>query len=452
MTELFGHMVNLDIAPGFTAAAPVLASQPVGPVTGSKYPSSLVRANFQGWEPRVGIAWRPFPLSTLVIRAGYGIYDDTSVYLTSVEQMAEQAPLATSISVANSSTCPLTLADGFRNCAGTTEDTYAMDPNFKVGYAQDWQLSVQTDLPGAVVLNVTYRGIKGTHGVQEFLPNTYPPGGTNPYPGRPVGFVYRTSGGNSTRQAGEVELRRRLRGGLQASLTYTWSKSLDDDSQLGGTGHVTAQAAAGPASSFSSTPSSPASIAQNWRDLKAERGLSSFDQRNLLKASFQYTTGVGFGRGSLFSGWRGRYFKNWTLATQITAGSGMPETPIILTAVSGTAFSNILRPDPTGAPIYTASSGHYLNSAAFAAPPPGKWGTAGRNSVIGPAEFSLDSELMRTFQIRANWSLDVRVVATNPLNHATWTNWNTTVNSPLFGLPAGANSMRSLRFVTRLRF
>ncbi|MGH9448384.1 MAG: TonB-dependent receptor, partial [Terriglobia bacterium] len=56
ITELFGHMVNLDIAPGFTAAAPVLASSPVGPVTGSKYPSSLVRPTYSGWEPRLGIS------------------------------------------------------------------------------------------------------------------------------------------------------------------------------------------------------------------------------------------------------------------------------------------------------------------------------------------------------------------------------------------------------------
>lgn len=452
MTELFGHMVNLDIAPGFTAAAPVLASRPVGPVTGAKYPSSLVRANYRGWEPRVGIAWRPLPLSTLVIRAGYGIYDDTSVYLSSAEQMAQQAPLAKSISVENSPACPLTLADGFRNCSGTTEDTYALDPNFDVGYAQVWQLSAQTDLPGAMVLSVTYRGIKGTHGVQEFLPNTYPPGGSNPYPGRPVGFVYRTSGGNSTREASEVQLRRRLRGGLMASLEYTWSKSLDDDSQLGGAGQATTQAAAGPASSFSTTLWPPATIAQNWLNLKGERGLSSFDQRNLLKASFQYTTGMGFGGQALFSGWWGRLFKNWTMLTQITAGSGTPETPIVLTAVPGTGFSDIVRPDRTGAPVYKAAPGHYLNASAFTAPAPDKWGTARRNSIIGPAEFSLDSALMRTFQIRAHWSLDVRVEANNTLNHASWTTWNTTVNSPLFGLPSGANPMRSLQFVTRMRF
>ena len=63
-------------------------------------------------------------------------------------------------------------------------------------------------------------------------------------------------------------------------------------------------------------------IAQNWLDLSAERGLSTFDQRHLLNVQMQYTTGMGFGGGTLLSGWRGALFKEWTVATQITAGSG----------------------------------------------------------------------------------------------------------------------------------
>jgi hypothetical protein len=102
-----------------------------------------------------------------------------------------------------------------------------------VGYAQVWQVSLQKDLPWALVGTVTYSGVKGTRGTQEFLPNTYPIGATNPCPSCPTGFVYRTSNGNSTREAGEVQLRRRLREGLTASVDYTWSKSLDNDSLVG---------------------------------------------------------------------------------------------------------------------------------------------------------------------------------------------------------------------------
>ncbi len=452
ITELFGRMVNLDIAPGFTAAAPVLAGNPTGLVTGTKYPSSLVRPDYRGWEPRIGMSWRPIPGSTLVVKGGYGIYDDTSVYLSSAEAMAQQAPLSTSVNVANSSTCPLTLADGFRDCAGTTADTYAVDPNLRVGYAQDWQLSAQQDLPGALVITATYLGIKGTRGAQEFLPNTYPLGGVNPYAGLPVGFVYRTSNGNSTRQAGELQLRRRLRSGLTATLDYTWAKALDDDSQIGALGHVTTtEATASPSDTANNQPAA-ATIAQDWLNLPGERGLSTFDQRNLLKASFQYTTGMGLGGETLLGGWRGKFLKEWTVLTQITAGSGMPENPIVLADVPGTGYTNIIRPDATGAPLYKAPAGYYLNPAAFTAPPAGQWGTARRNSITGPDQFSLDSAMARTFRVRTRWNLDARVEAKNVLNHAAWTAWNTTVDNTLFGLPAAANPMRSLQIAGRLRF
>ena len=112
---------------------------------------------------------------------------------------------------------------------GITPDTFAIDPNFRVGYAQNWQASVQRDLPGSLQLTATYLGIKGTRGMQEFLPNTYPVGAANPCPVVLLGFAYLTSNGNSTREAGQVQLRRRLHNGLTATLQYTFSKSIDDD-------------------------------------------------------------------------------------------------------------------------------------------------------------------------------------------------------------------------------
>lgn len=451
MSELFGRIVNLDIAPGFTAAAPVVAGDPTGPITGTPYPASLIRPDRHGFEPRVGIAWRPIPASTLLVKAGYGVYDDTSIYLSSAELMAQQAPLSTSVTVANSTTCSLTLANGFRHCAGTTDDPYAVDPNLRVGYAQDWQLSVQKDLPAALVMTATYLGTKGTHGMQEFLPNTYPLGGASPCPGCPIGFVYRSSGGNSTRQAGELQLRRRLRSGFTASLDYTWSKALDDDAQVGAQGHEETQAVT--ALPDQTTPAAPTPmVAQNWLDLAAERGPSAFDQRNLLKASFQFTTGMGLGGETLMSGRKGRYLKEWTVMSQIEAGSGLPENPVFLATVPGTGVTGSIRPDRTRAPLYSGRAGYYLNSAAYTAPQPGQWGDAGRNSITGPDRFSLDTSLARTFRMRATSNLDVRVDATNVLNHATWSAWNSTVNGTTFGLPESANAMRSLQLTGRLRF
>ena len=241
ITELYNRLVNLDIVPVFAAAKPVVANDPVGPLTGQTYPKSLVRPDKRGFEPRIGISWRPISGSSVVVRGGYGIYYDTSVYQTIALQMAQQSPLSKSLSVQNSPACPLTLANGFNACPSTTPNTFAVDPNFRPGYAQNWNLSLQRDLPGSLLLTATYLGIKGTDGVQEFLPNTFPIGGANPCSICPDGFAYLTSGGNSTRQAGQIQLRRRLHNGLTATVQYTFSKSIDDDSALGGQGATASQ-------------------------------------------------------------------------------------------------------------------------------------------------------------------------------------------------------------------
>ena len=173
---------------------------------------------------------------------------------------------------------------------------------------------MQRDLPAALVTTATYSGIKGTRAVQAFLPNTYPAGAANPCPSCPSGYTYLTSNGNSTRESGQFQLRRRLHNGFTATAQYTYSKSIDD-AALGGRGQVASV------------------IAQNWLDLSAERGLSNFDQRHQVTLQTQYTTGMGVNGGALLHGWKGTAFKEWTLISNITAGSGLPLTPIYSVAV-----------------------------------------------------------------------------------------------------------------------
>lgn len=468
ISELYGRLVNLDIASGFVDVAPVVATDPVGSLTGERYPQSLIRPDRRGFEPRVGIAWRPISGSSLLIRAGYGVYDDTSVYQNIAVQLAQQAPLSKSLSVQNSAACPLTLANGFVPCASITQENYAIDPNFRVGYAQNWDVSVQRDLPGSLQMTATYLGIKGTRGLQESLPNTYPIGAVDPCPSCPSGFTYIASNGNSTREAGQIQLRRRLHNGLTASARYTYSKSIDDDSALGGQGALLPSttfstsgegggSGGGGSSLLISAPSSSSSaagptIAQNWQNLRAERGLSSFDQRHLLNLQLQYTTGMGIGGKTLMSGWRGTAFKEWTVSSQFTLGSGLPESPVYLAATPGTGVTGSIRPDATGASIYSAPSGLHLNPAAYAAPLAGQWGTAGRNSITGPDEFGWNLSMGRTFRLDSRFNLDFRIDATNFLNHVTFTTWDTTIDSAQFGLPIAANAMRSMQATLRLRF
>jgi hypothetical protein len=193
-------------------------------------------------------------------------------------------------------------------------------------------------------------------------------------------------------------------------------------------------------------------IAQNWLDLAAERGLSNFDQRHQLSLLAQYTTGMGLHGGTLVNGWKGALFKEWTIGSLITAASGMPLTPVDFAAVARTGVTGSIRPDYTGAPLYSPPAGLYLNPAAYAVPQSGQWGNAGRNTIIGPSQFGLNASLGRIFQMNERFSLDFRVDATNALNHVTFPSWNTTVTSTQFGLPNPANSMRSVQTSVRLRF
>jgi len=440
VTELKGRLVNLDIGPGFTAEQAVLGSSPVGALTGQSYPTSLVRPDKTGVAPNIGIAWRPISGSSLLVRAGYQINHDTSVYQSAALLMAEQAPLSTSLSVSNSAACRFTMANPFSvPCSTTTQDTFAMDPNFRVGYVQIWNLSVQRDLPGSLQMVASYLGNKGTRGVQEFLPNTAPAGGTDPYAAYPSGYLYRTSNGNSTREEGSIELRRRLRSGLQAGAKYTYSKSLDDVYSLGGQGGV----------------GGGAGVAQNWKDLSGQRGLSSSDQRHVLNANVQYTTGMGLGGKTLMSGWKGLAYKEWTVSTTITLASGLPETPIYGGAVvSGTGFTGSIRPNVTGVSPYAGLlPGYHLNPTAYSVSS-GQWGDARRDSITGPNQFSLNATMQRTFRLTKRYNLSAQIDATNVLNHVTYTGWNTTYipGSTQFGEPLNANTMRTMQVTMRLRF
>jgi trimeric autotransporter adhesin len=93
ITERFGRLVNLDLASGFTAATSVVAGSP---------DQSLIRPDRGGIQPRLAFAWRPSLGSSMVLRAAYGLYRETSVYRGIADQMSQQAPLSKSLSVQNS--------------------------------------------------------------------------------------------------------------------------------------------------------------------------------------------------------------------------------------------------------------------------------------------------------------------------------------------------------------
>ena len=399
------------------------------------YPASLVRPDREAVQPRVAMSWRPHLASSLVIRASYGLYRNLGVYQSLAVLLSQQPPVSRSFSTQNTASTPLSLAAPFPLFFPTTSNTFGVDPDFRPGYAHMWQVSSQRDFPASLTIIAAYFGAKGTELAQAFLPNTFPTGASNPCAACPSGFVFLTSHGSSLRNAGQLTVRRRLHSGLTATVQYTIAKSTDDAATL---------------SNAITTPSALA-IAQDWLDLGAERASSSFDQRHLVSVQFQYTTGVGVTGGTLIDGFWGSLYKDWTIASQLSAGSGLPLTPIAFIGVPGTGLVGV-RPRLTGAPTERTSPGSYANADAYAIPLPGTWGDAERNSIRGPSQFSLDLNVSRVLRLGKRLNLEWRVSATNVINRVTFATINTVITSPQFGLPTLANPMRRVQTTLRLRF
>ncbi len=427
-TEEYGRLVNLAIGPGFATATPVCATSIAGCTVNSQlgYTNSLMNGDAREFQPRIGLAWRPS--NNTVVRTGYGIYYNTTAYQSIVSQMAQQSPLSFS-SIVSSTQTPLTLANGFQTTTGFP--TFAVDPNFRIGYANTWQMSVQQTLPWSLVATVTYSGAKGTHQMEEFIPNSAPPGTTYWCTTCPTNFYYLTSGGNTISNQLWLQMQHRFHSGFMGNVVYAHANMIDDGSS-GGRGAA-------------------ASIAQDWLDLDADRARSSGIRANTLTANFQYSTGMGAQGGALMKGLHGKLLRDWTLMTGIVVSSGAPETPNVLTsALGGTGITGPLRADYTGLPVYLPNGN--LNPAAFVAPPAGSYGNAGRDIITGPMTFSLNGSASRIIRLAERKSLDLQLISTNPLNHVYFTSWNTTVGSTQYGLPSAAGAMRSISFTMRFRF
>ncbi len=434
-TEKYGRLTDLYTAPYFTAATPVCSesfSNCQG-ASASNLPSSLLRPDKRGVAPTFGFALKPWIKHSTTIRGGYGLYWNTSFYQSIAQQMSQQSPLSNSYSISNTS-IPLTIQTAFPSAAlvastGTVTNTFAVDPGFKNGYAQSWQLAIQQNLKASLVMTGTYTGTKGTGLPQEFVPNTFPVGApVSPYP---KGYIYETSGGNSSFNSGTIQMQRRMHNGFGGNVSYTYSK-LISDGMLGGRG-------------------GSSSTAQNWLDLAAERSVDSSNQTHRLTGSWQFSSGQGLHAAALLKGWRATVLKDWTVTNNVTVGSGRPETPLVTSSVRGTGITATTRPELV-APLYPATPGYAFNLNALTSAPSGEWGNAGRGIILGPNTFSYNASAGRVFRIGERKSLDIRFDGTNILNHVVFGSYNVTVGSNQFGLVQSPGQMRSFRANVRFSF
>lgn len=437
-TEKFGHLSDLAIGPGFSSIGVVTGQSPDG------LPNSLVRSDPYNLAPRVGVAYRPWTKRKLVVRAGFGIFYDSSVYSRFVGNMANQPPFATASTLLTSPAEVLTLENGFPMVrSGVVTNTYAVDPNFRTPYGQTWNLTFENEIAQDLILSVGYIGTKGTKLDLLLGPNraTSSAGSGGLALKNAQQFTYETSGASSIYQGLQVVLRRQFHNGLSASAYYTYSKSIDDASSVGGAGRT---------------------VAQNTFDLAAERGLSVFDVRHRLNINDTYEFPFGQRKRYLnHGGAAAAILDDWRIIGNTTIQSGTPLTARVLGNQStaggiGAYFSG--RAEATGLPVSLPASDRttlsYFNSAAFTLPPAGEFGNAGRNTIPGPGLVNFNMSLMRivTLSPEKGVRLNFRIEANNIFNHPNYTGIATTVDAANYGRVTSVGNMRSLSMTMRLMF
>ncbi len=433
-TEAENQIANLDVAPGFTAAVPVLSGH-AGPFDGT-FPGSLVRPDRNNLAPRIGIAWKP--QKQTVVRTGYGINYNLAQYGTMIQNFAFQPPFANTATNATDvngliGASPLKLTNGFPATGNTVTNNFAVNPNYRLGYVQVWNLDIQHELPGGMVMNAGYNGAKGTRLDTE---RALAVSGGQP-------FIYESSEGNSILHAASVRVRKRMTKGLGLSAQYVFSKSIDDASSIGGGGSV---------------------VAQDPFFIFADRGLSSFDQRHKFTGNWILDLPFGESRRFVTKGALSHILGGWQWSGDFMVGSGLYFTPRVLgggldisRGVSGSLRANVIAgqsisvSDPTALKWFDTAA-FCSPSAACANPNGSRFGDAGRNIIEGPGQVSMSMSLNKTIQIKESRALELRASANNVFNTVHFTSINTVVNSFTFGEVTGTGGMRRVTLLARFRF
>jgi hypothetical protein len=442
-TEKYGHLafVDTNAAEGFTQLAEV---QPGSlPSSSGKLPSSLVFPFRTAIAPRVGLALR-LPRQT-VVRAGFGINYTNSQYATFATTMAHQPPFANeqtneaATECASTATDCLSLANGFP--AQATVGNYALAPHYHLPYVQAWNLDVQKTLRWGVVMNVGYNGSRGNH-----LDVTSAPRASTTSPlTNPTGLVfnYEQPVAFSKFNAGTLRLNKRFSKGLSLGTNYQYSHSIDDAGSVGGTSTV---------------------VAQNWQDLKADEGNSSFDQRQRVSGNYLYELPFGKDKRWVTKGVGSHILEGFSVSGSFAFATGTRLTPTYQAGVadvtSGTAGTE--RPNRVPGVSVTAGAGslkEWFNPAAFTQPPNNSTtpdcpncGNVSRNSIAGPGTVQNNMSLSKTMDLGGTRSTEFRATANNVFNTVQYAGVDTNAASPSFGQVISAASMRAFQFTARFRF
>jgi hypothetical protein len=400
---------------------PYVTSDAIGWGPGLMDPSAVRLA------PRLGFALS-LDDSRTVIRGGYGIFLNQWAYSVQTA-FARNLPFffTKQVDVPSDVRTPsLQTRDILTSTATGTVAPSIMDYDYSVEYSQTWSGGVQYQLRPTTMAEVSYMGTWTLGADNATVRNVPEPGPGAIQPRRPIPQLSRINAirfdGKSIYHGLTFKVERRLADRVAYNVSYTLSHSKDDASSPGAT-------------------ESEANVPQNVRNIfdhTGEWALSSFDHRHQFIASGVYELPFGIRANAIFIAQAGAPFTVNLSVDRANIGAGPAQRP------------DQLR-DPN-LPGGERTPERWFDTAAFALQAPFTFGSAPRNSVIGPGYANVDLALAKTFALRGTAQLELRWEVFNLLNRANFDLPNRIFGNPNFGRIFSARNPREMQFGVRLGF
>jgi hypothetical protein len=416
------HIVPQNIPP---ALAPLIVNR------NDYFPSGIIKPDLNNWAPRVGIAYRF--TDKLVIRSGFGMFFDNN-NLNELQFTRLVAPFYVQYTYQPPPSSPISVNTLFPNLNQVTSlpAPFSVDPANAIPYVTEWNFSIQRSFHRNFLLEVAYTGSEGHKFAKRWNQNaatsfssTLPLISRIPFPAYQPGILTSSNMGNSNFNGLSVRLEKRYSAGLYFLSSFQWSKNIDN-----GSGEVEANDTA---------------FVTNFH---LDRALSRYDQRARAVESAGYELPFGKGKQWLRNGgFVAALAGNWQVQGLVTLLSGFHNTP------SGTNVCNCgsyvpQRVNPTGIPWQLANPtpNLWFNPAAFALPPNGFQGTAGRNVILGPGFQTFDISGVKNFVPSEHFRLQFRAEFFNILNHANFGFPDANITNSTRGTISSAYDGRDIQF------